>query len=378
MALVFPSSPSVGDEFTGGGFTWTWNGTSWSKISASGGSQTDQWVVIESLIAKRVPITTGLYSISAYKASPTNPASTVVWKIFAANQTTQVSSGTLVDQDSGNDVGPYGFTFYQDGDGYLEVSDPSYSESVYVKIETLAYTDGLNPNLTTYNTSQSFVVPDDASAMLIVGGGGGGGGAGSYGQQAGSSGGGSGYINLRTSGFSPGQTLSLTVGAGGLGGDPASNGSSGGTTTVAGIGSASGGQFGAYKGTGGSGGSGGGGTKQGGAAGGGAAGGSNGSAGSNGASYTGGAGSSVTLPSWVLPGSGGGAGGVAGGGGGGGLYAGGGGGGAANYTYSSGGGGQAATGLGGGGGGGGGGFQGSSALGGNGADGGVIILAGWA
>ena len=37
MALDFPNSPSVGDEFTGGGFTWVWTGTTWSKLAASTG-----------------------------------------------------------------------------------------------------------------------------------------------------------------------------------------------------------------------------------------------------------------------------------------------------------------------------------------------------
>ena len=35
MALNFPDSPSTGDEFVGGGFTWTWTGTTWSKVAAS-------------------------------------------------------------------------------------------------------------------------------------------------------------------------------------------------------------------------------------------------------------------------------------------------------------------------------------------------------
>lgn len=34
MSVVFPSSPSIGDEVSGGGFTWTWNGVSWSKLIA--------------------------------------------------------------------------------------------------------------------------------------------------------------------------------------------------------------------------------------------------------------------------------------------------------------------------------------------------------
>lgn len=35
MAINFPDSPSVGDEFTGGGFTWTWNGSSWEKLATA-------------------------------------------------------------------------------------------------------------------------------------------------------------------------------------------------------------------------------------------------------------------------------------------------------------------------------------------------------
>lgn len=37
MALNFPDSPTVGDEFTGGGFTWVWTGTTWDKLQASAG-----------------------------------------------------------------------------------------------------------------------------------------------------------------------------------------------------------------------------------------------------------------------------------------------------------------------------------------------------
>jgi hypothetical protein len=37
MALNFPNSPTVGDEFTGGGFTWVWTGSGWDKVAASGG-----------------------------------------------------------------------------------------------------------------------------------------------------------------------------------------------------------------------------------------------------------------------------------------------------------------------------------------------------
>lgn len=38
MALNFPSSPTVGQEFTGGGFTWTWTGTTWTKLAPASGT----------------------------------------------------------------------------------------------------------------------------------------------------------------------------------------------------------------------------------------------------------------------------------------------------------------------------------------------------
>lgn len=38
MAINFPDSPTIGDEFAGGGFTWTWNGSSWEKVVAAGGA----------------------------------------------------------------------------------------------------------------------------------------------------------------------------------------------------------------------------------------------------------------------------------------------------------------------------------------------------
>jgi hypothetical protein len=37
MALNFPDSPTIGDEFTGGGFTWIWTGSTWNKVAAATG-----------------------------------------------------------------------------------------------------------------------------------------------------------------------------------------------------------------------------------------------------------------------------------------------------------------------------------------------------
>jgi hypothetical protein len=32
MALDFPASPSIGDKYTVGGVTWTWDGTTWKVL----------------------------------------------------------------------------------------------------------------------------------------------------------------------------------------------------------------------------------------------------------------------------------------------------------------------------------------------------------
>jgi len=37
MALAFPNSPLVGDQYTSGGVTWQWNGTTWDIVISGGG-----------------------------------------------------------------------------------------------------------------------------------------------------------------------------------------------------------------------------------------------------------------------------------------------------------------------------------------------------
>lgn len=41
MALDFPNSPAIGAEFTGGGYTWIWTGSSWDKVSATTAAAND-------------------------------------------------------------------------------------------------------------------------------------------------------------------------------------------------------------------------------------------------------------------------------------------------------------------------------------------------
>jgi hypothetical protein len=35
MAMNFPDSPSVNQQFTAGGRTWVWDGTTWSALTVS-------------------------------------------------------------------------------------------------------------------------------------------------------------------------------------------------------------------------------------------------------------------------------------------------------------------------------------------------------
>ena len=35
MAINFPDSPSLNDEYTAGGRTWVWNGSSWDSLPTS-------------------------------------------------------------------------------------------------------------------------------------------------------------------------------------------------------------------------------------------------------------------------------------------------------------------------------------------------------
>jgi hypothetical protein len=36
MAINFPDSPSVNDEYTAGGRTWVWSGTAWNSMDETG------------------------------------------------------------------------------------------------------------------------------------------------------------------------------------------------------------------------------------------------------------------------------------------------------------------------------------------------------
>lgn len=338
MAINFPDSPTIGDEFTGGGFTWTWNGSSWEKVAASSASATQNWYSLPSASTYRIPVSeSGLYRATVYS---TDLGQTPTCSFAVRSESAIISSGNFDDTDTGNNAGPVQKIISIPANAVqIEVTTDSAS---LLSVENFSQITSIpqTPSVTTYSSTQTIAVDESKIVSVALLGGGGAGGV-----AAGGGGGGSGFFAFKTSGFSSGN-FTLSIGAGGV-----SNGANGGSTSFLGT-SASGGSGGSGH-NGGSGGSGGGGGRSP-YVGVGGAGGSNGSNGSppGGGSFspnqTQGTGSSVQVPSWLEKEAGPGGGGGAAGGGGGGFYGGGGGGG------TNGGGGGNAYDYGGGGGGGGG------------------------
>jgi hypothetical protein len=329
-----------------------------------------RWIRLSGTAAKRMALTRGLHRLVAYHSDFVTDLTGLTWRIIASNQTTQLSNGTFTDIDTGNTVNPRSTIIYLDEPGFVEVSNTN-NQTVNLQIERLPFSNGLNPNLVTYTTSQTITIPQFSTHLLIIGGGGGGGGGQS--NQASGGGGGSGYYQVWTN-PSIGSSYFLQIGAGGAGGAIGASGGAGGETILHGVFSAGGGSPGiGNAGAGGNGGSGGGAGRSG--VGSGGTGGFNGGNGGTGTATIG-TGSGTTVPIWITPAPAAGGGGAPNGGGGGGFYGGGGGGGAANW------GGAVSTvggnGSFGGGGGGGGGSPNNGAAGGSGGNGAAYIFAGWA
>lgn len=270
MALDFPNSPSIGDEFTGGGFTWVWSGFTWEKVTAA--AEFPIWFPVNSqthILTKT--FAPGLYKFTAIKTSQdSTPTATATFKNSSGATILEVS---LLDLDTSNTL--------NNAERFIQLT--STAESLYVgsslniyfsvDLITSQIANTSTIQVTSYTSNQTVTVPSDVMSVLILGGGGGGATYDSW-----SGGGGSGYLTTSTS-ITPG-SYALVIGSGG------SPDSSGGTTTFAGLTAAGGGggysQNGAAGGSGGAGGTGTGGTN-----------------GSNGGGWSPGAGSGIQLPSWV-------------------------------------------------------------------------------
>jgi hypothetical protein len=132
---------------------------------------------------------------------------------------------------SGN--GTSGQMLTSDGDGSMSWADAPSGGG------------GLTGQFTKITATGNFTVPADTTSLVVelVGGGGGGGGISNYNYCASGGGAGGGYARKYISGLTPGDTISVTIGAGGAGGAStiSAYGSTGGTTSFGAYCSATGG-----------------------------------------------------------------------------------------------------------------------------------------
>lgn len=274
MAINFPDSPTIGDEFTGGGFTWTWNGSSWEKLVASTSSaSSENYFLVKSNL--------DFFDTSSLGAG-----------LFIVTATA----------DSGS-FGSPSLTFFDENNAELasfSSSSATYYSSVTVSKIRFTNTSSVGGRVTLVHGPVSVVnvqkilssrtVTIDSAVTVYAFGGGGGGGGGAP-NSPGGGGGGSGYI---ATGNLPAGTYTATIGAGGNGGYYNTGGVGGATSigdVVASGGNPGSGSVDSFGGDGGSGGGDGG-------TGGSPLGGANGAnGGATGFGYgTGGVGSGVTIP----------------------------------------------------------------------------------
>jgi hypothetical protein len=161
--------------------------------------------------------------------------------------------------------------------GISKVEAAYNGEPTYIK-----NIDGINYAIQEFKSSGTFIVPANISSIDVTVVGGGGGGGGTEYRNAGGGGGGGYVVSQYGIPVTPGQSINVTIGAGGIGGDdiPGTNGQSSQFASIVASGGSGGNSSGLYGGYGGDGGSGGGGGGP--ESGGGGDGGSNGSDGTSG------------------------------------------------------------------------------------------------
>jgi hypothetical protein len=222
-------------------------------------------------------LASGVYSVTATVAGCTSSAQNVTATIIAKpNQPTATSNspiplGGTIQLIASNIVGatyswigPNGFTSSQQNpivSNFQAVNQGVYKVIAIVngcKSDTGMVTATLPP-YQVFTSSGTFTVPAGVNSIRVCVVGGGGGGGGGH-----SGGGGSGHVRTGTYSVSPGQSISITVGAGGNGGAggtqvQGTGGTNGSSSSIVGILTANGGGAAGASTSGGNGGSGGGG-----------------------------------------------------------------------------------------------------------------------
>ncbi len=69
MALDFPNDPGIGDEFSGGGFTWVWTGITWSKVAPATASAANDFALLVGTSGDTTYVLGRTYSSGRYTIS---------------------------------------------------------------------------------------------------------------------------------------------------------------------------------------------------------------------------------------------------------------------------------------------------------------------
>ncbi len=86
MAINFPNAPSVGDEYTAGGFTWVWTGSTWEKVSEATAVDND-FVLVVGATGNTTYVLDRTYSAGVYAIDFVNNDTTYDIYFIAENGT---------------------------------------------------------------------------------------------------------------------------------------------------------------------------------------------------------------------------------------------------------------------------------------------------
>lgn len=162
MALAFPSSPSVGDEFAGGGFTWTWNGGAWAKLASSSGGASGEDFLLDVGVSGNTTFTfdsdmaAGQYAISSQLSDTSLEIYLVASDDTSAGYTT---TSSVTASKAFNRIVVYGAT---SGDSIAFVYQKAVSPTASGNVG-----GGVPPFIISSDTA---TLPNEGSTTVITGG----------------------------------------------------------------------------------------------------------------------------------------------------------------------------------------------------------------
>ena len=143
MALAFPNSPLVGDQYTSGGVTWQWNGTTWDIVISGGGGGGGGSSLSFATIA-----VSGQDNVSADSGADT--LTLVAGAVMSITTNASTDTVTLTSSGGGGDVNQNAFsTIMVAGQSDVVADNPT---------DTLTLTAGTNITLTTNASGDSVTI----------------------------------------------------------------------------------------------------------------------------------------------------------------------------------------------------------------------------